>query len=154
LTKDGQSATDVDETEVIRGFLTQFEVVKHGLEATIHRAVKEAHDLIVDGIHVLPWRLDLDTTRDQAIVVPVMLVVPIKKTLGKRLKRRAKEQPERSSSRYLKNINQIWQLQSYLLAEAEEYDIPLIVNDDIDEALHDLLMHISNAVARHFAADG
>ena len=78
-----------------------------------------------------------------------MLVVPNKKTLGKRLKRRGREQPERASSRYLKQLDKIWALQSHLVAEAEQQKVPLIVNSDMEEALQELLMHISNTVARH-----
>jgi 2-phosphoglycerate kinase len=141
-----------DAAEVVRGFLAQFEIVKPGLEATIRRAVKENHDLIVDGVHVLPSKLDLDIAHDQAIVIPLMLVVANKKTLAKRLKRRAKEQPERASSRYLKQLDQIWTLQSHLVAEAEEHGIPMIFNADVEESLHELLMQISNTIAQHFPA--
>jgi len=150
LVEDGDSAIEGDDTEVTRGFLSQFNVVKHGLEATIHRAVKENHDLIVDGVHVLPWELELDIARDQAIVIPLMLVVPHKKILGKRLKRREREQPERASPRYLKQLDQIWTLQSYLVTEAEEQKIPLIFNDEIEEAMDEILMHISATIKQHF----
>ncbi|MBT8429930.1 MAG: hypothetical protein KJN79_08460, partial [Gammaproteobacteria bacterium] len=109
-------------------------------------------DLIVDGVHVLPSKLDLGIAKDQAIVIPVILVVPNKKTLAKRLKRRAKEQPERGSSRYLKQIEKIWTLQSYLVTEAEENKIPMILNVDVEEALQELLMHISKTIAQHFPA--
>lgn len=152
LTADGESATECKDTEVSRGFLSQFKVVKHGLEATIHRAIKENHDLIVDGVHVLPWELELDITRDQALVIPLMLVVPHKKTLGKRLKRREAEQPKRASARYLKQLDQIWILQSYLVTEAEEHKIPLIFNGEIEEALDEILMHISNTIMEHVLA--
>ena len=152
LTRESESASKAAQAEVVRGFMSQFELVKHGLQATIARAVKETHDLIVDGVHVLPSRLDLDVRPDQAIVIPLMLVVPNKKTLAKRLKRRAREQPERTSSRYLRQLDQIWFLQSFLVAEAEENNIPLIINSDIDDAMHQLLMQISKAVTAHFPA--
>ncbi len=152
LEKDEASPSDVDQARVIKGFLSQFEIVKHGLEATIHRAVKENHDLIIDGVHVLPSKLDLEITRDQAILIPLVLVVPNKKTLGKRLKRRAREQPERASSRYLKQLDQIWALQTYLVTEAEEHKIPLIINSDVEEALDEILMHVSHTITRHFPA--
>ena len=152
LVKNGDSVPKAEQKEVYRGFLSQFELVKHGLQATINRAIKENHDLIVDGVHVLPSRLDLDIRHDQAIVIPLMLVVPNRKTLAKRLKRRAREQPERASSRYLKQLDQIWLLQSFLVAEAEEHNIPLIINSDIDEAMHELLMQISKTVTEHFPA--
>jgi 2-phosphoglycerate kinase len=151
LTGEGESTTECGDTAVIRGFLSQFEVVKHGLEATIHRAIKENHDLIVDGVHVLPWELDIIPGR--AIVVPLMLVVPHKKTLEKRLKRREKEQPARASSRHLEQLDLIWALQSYLVAEAEEQKIPLIFNSEIEEALDEILMFISNMITQHFPAN-
>lgn len=145
-----KSDVSASRAELIDGFLSQFELVKQGLEATIFRAVKESHDLIVDGVHVLPSRLELDITEDQAMVIPLMLVVPNKKTLAKRLKRRAKEQPKRASSRYLKQLDQIWLLQSFLVAEAEEHDIPLVINSDIEQAVDELLMQISKIIIEHF----
>lgn len=149
LSEDETGTTD-DDSRVIRGFLSQFAVVKDGLEATIHRAVKENHDLIVDGVHVLPWKLDLEISGDRAMVVSVMLVVPHKKMLGKRLKQRQTEQPVRDSSRYLKRLDQIWALQSYLVMEAEERKIPLIFNLEIEEALNEILLHINKAITRLF----
>ncbi|MDX2505286.1 MAG: AAA family ATPase [Gammaproteobacteria bacterium] len=150
LTEEGKSLPEAGDPEVIRGFLSQYKVVKHGLEATIYRAVKENHDLIIDGVHVLPSKLELDIARDQAIIIPLMLAVQNKKTLRKRLKYREKEQPERTSSRYLKQLDQIWILQSYLIMEAEEHKIPLIINAEIEEALDEILMHISNTITQHF----
>ena len=152
LTKKAESAGKAEPEDIIRGFVSQFEAVKPGLQATIHRAVKETHDLIIDGVHVLPSRLELDAIRDKAIVIPLILVVPTKKTLAKRLKRRAREQPERASSRYLKQLDQIWLLQSFLVAEAEEHDVPLIINNDVDEAMHELLLQISKTIAKRFPA--
>jgi 2-phosphoglycerate kinase len=114
--------------------------------------VKENYDLIIDGVHVLPSKLELDISLEQAIVIPIMLVVPNKKMLGKRLKRRAREQPERASSRYLKQLEKIWTLQSFLVTEAEDHEIPLIFNADIEEALQELLLHTSNTFTEQFPA--
>jgi 2-phosphoglycerate kinase len=150
LSRGTDTEQEHDDEGVIQGFLSQFKVVKHGLEATIHRAVKENHDLIVDGVHVLPWKLNLDFEVDQAIVVPLMLVVPNKKTLSKRLKYRERVQPGRSASRYLKQLDQIWLLQSYLVSTAEEQNIPLIFNGDKEEALSEILLHINQTVMQQF----
>lgn len=150
-----ESANDAEcsEAEVIDGFLAQFNIVKHGLEATVHRAVKENHDLIVDGVHVLPWRLDYNFPHNKAIVVPMMLVVPSKKTLGKRLKQREREQPDRPSSRYLRQLEQIWWLQSYLVGEAEENKTQLIFNGAMEDALHEILLYVNHAITKHFPAE-
>lgn len=152
LPKAGKNDSPMEQ-KVIDGFLSQFNVVKQGLEATISRAFKENHDLIVDGVHVLPSRLELNIQQGQALVVSLLLVVPSKKTLGKRLKRRSKEQPERASSRYLKQLDQIWTIQTYLVKEAEAHNIPLIVNSEVEEAIHDILLHINQSISRHFLAE-
>jgi len=152
LASDDDSGSEDKTNKVIRGFLSQFNIVKPGLEATINRAVKESHDLIIDGVHVLPWRLDTKINPDQAIVVPMIMVVPNKKTLGKRLKHREREQPERASSRYLKQLEKIWLMQSHLVAEAEEHGVPLIINTEIEESLEEILMHISNALSQRFSS--
>lgn len=151
VTNTGPEA-DFNRTELILGFLSQFEVIKPGLEATVTRAVKESHSLIVDGVHVLPSKLDLSVSSDQAIVIPLMLVVPNQNILRMRFKHREMEQPERKSSRYLEQLEQIWALQAYLVSEAEEYDIPLIINVKMEDALDDILEHISNKITQHFPA--
>jgi 2-phosphoglycerate kinase len=150
LCMDATTQLTYDDEKVIKGFLNQFEAVKAGLEATIHRAGKERHDLIIDGVHVLPWKLNLNIETDQAIVVPLILVVPKKKTLGKRLKYREREQPDRNASRYLEQLDQIWILQSYLVSSAEEQNIPLIYNGDIEEALDEILRQINRTVMQYF----
>ncbi|MEN8130177.1 MAG: hypothetical protein ABFS45_08265, partial [Pseudomonadota bacterium] len=96
---------------VIAGFLSQFGNVKLAVEATINRAINENQDLIVDGIHSLPWELDLDEFRKRAIVVPIMLAVMRKKLLAKQLASRVREQVIREPSCHLKNIDDIWELQ-------------------------------------------
>jgi 2-phosphoglycerate kinase len=150
LTGEAGPTRDIDPNQVIQGFVAQFDAVRHGLAATIQRAVKETQDLIVDGVHVVPARLDLDVVSDRAILVPLILVVPNKKTLSERLKRRAGEQTERPSSRYLEGLDQIWALQSFLVAEAEGCNVPLIVNSDVEEALRQILMEISIQVSQQF----
>jgi len=152
LAENVESVRELNPAQVIHGFLSQFKVIKSGLEATIQRAVKENHDLIVDGIHVLPSKLELNVARDQAVVIPLMLAVSRKKTLGKRLKQRGREQPERGSSGYLKQLDQIWMLQSWLVKEAEKHKIRLISNVDIEEAMGEILMHINDTIMRHFPA--
>jgi len=66
---------------VIAGFLPQHANVKPALEATIARARKERHDLIVDGVRVLPMELDLASACEAAVVVSVMLTVTTRQQL-------------------------------------------------------------------------
>ncbi len=139
---------------VIAGFLSQVGNVRAALEATIARGVKERHHLIVDGIHVLPSELDLREAGEKAVVVPIMLAVTTRERLAFQLARRSREQPGRGkSSRYLKNMDAIWELQSYLLAIADKRGIPIIGNWTIETSVQQVLDEVSRRVGQRYPPD-
>ena len=127
------------ENPVITGFLSQFTTMKPALQATIHRAIKEREDLILEGVHVAPQLLDLKEMRTGGIVVPLMLATMERVALRKQLKRRGREATERKASRYLDHLDDIWELQSYLLSEADNSGIPIITNWHIDTTRGEIL---------------
>ena len=142
---EGQTA--VADNPVISGFLAQFGTVKVALEATINRAVQERHHLIVDGIHVLPTKLDLAEAYRKAVVVSVVLAVTTIERLAKQLARRSEDQPDRSSSRRIDHLGPIWELQTYMLDQAERGGVRVIANWTLDETvrkiLHEVMARIS-----------
>ncbi|MBT8117467.1 MAG: hypothetical protein KJO66_06510, partial [Gammaproteobacteria bacterium] len=133
--QDGQKKTD---NPVIAGFMAQFSNVKSAIEATIARALTERHDMIIDGVHVLPMELDLDKVREAAVVVPVMLAVTTRQQLANQLSWRSREQPDRSSSRYLEKLDAIWELQSFQLNQSDKAHIPIIVNWTIEDTVREV----------------
>lgn len=138
------------ENTVVAGFQSQFSTLKPALEAAINRAVQERHDLIIEGVHVEPTHLDLSETQDKTIVVPVMLATLEKKLLRKQLKRRGREKTERKASRYLEHLNDIWELQSYLLSEADNSGIPIITNWHIEDTVHEILNLVSARIMKRY----
>ena len=140
-------------SRVVEGFLSQFREMKAGLVATIQRAVKERQDLILDGVHVVCSELDLAAIEERAIVVPVMLLVATRQELASRFKARGEEQPGRGSARYLQSIDAIWDLQSYLLGEADGADIPLVVNRTHEETVLQVTNEVSRRVAARYPPD-
>lgn len=138
------------ETPVIAGFLSQFKSIKPALKATLHRAVTERHDLIIEGIHIVPTMLELKEIRKKAIVVPLMLATREKKFLRKQLKRRGREKTDRGASRYLEHLDDIWELQSYLLSEADNSGIPIITNWHIEETVREITNLISAKVRKGY----
>lgn len=138
---------------VISGFVTQFGKVKVALEATINRALDEGQPLIVDGVLVLPWELELEELQKRAIVVPVMLAVMRKKLLAKQLKHRGREQNARKASRYLKHLDDIWELQSYLLSQADQAGIPIIPNWSMESTVREVLELVSKKIMSNYPPD-
>jgi 2-phosphoglycerate kinase len=146
----GKRATD---NPVVAGFLSQFATVKVAVEATISRAVKERHHLIIDGVHVLPTELDLVAARADAIVVPVMLAILSKQALAKQLINRGGSQPERMASRYVDHLDDIWELQYYLLSLADTAGIPIIPNDNVEDTVRELIHQVSREIATQYPAN-
>ena len=138
------------ENPVVTGFLSQFAAMKLALEATIDRAIEERHHLILEGVHVVPTELKLEVEEKQAVVVPVMLASMKKELLEKQLKRRGHEENRRQVSNYLGNLDDIWDLQSWLLDEADRASVPIIENWYIEDTVRATLDLIIGELMKHF----
>ncbi|MEA3410111.1 MAG: zeta toxin family protein [Pseudomonadota bacterium] len=140
------------ETALITGFLAQFTTIKPAMEKAVARAVTEGEDMIIEGVHILPMHMDLQDAGEKAILVPVMLATLKKKLLGEQLKRRCKENTERKSSRYSERLDDIWELQSYLLSEADRYGVPIIANRNVYATVFEVLDLVGNEIEQAFPA--
>jgi 2-phosphoglycerate kinase len=138
------------ENPVITGFLSQFAAMKLALEATIGRAIEERHHLILEGVHVVPAELNLDVKKDEAVVIPIMLASMKKELLHKQLARRGRENNKQQASYYLENLDAIWELQSWLLDEADKAGIRIIENWYIEDTVRAALDLIIGVLMKHF----
>jgi len=145
----GSAASD---DPVVDGFLSQFATMKPALQATIGRAVEEQQDLIVEGVHILPTRLDLEQANNNALVVAFKLATLQIATLSAQLRRRSRENPLRAGSRHLQHVDDIWNLQAYLLDEADTAGVPIISSPSIEDTMREVLDLISDRISRRFPA--
>ena len=138
------------ENKVITGFLSQFAAMKLGLGATIGRAIGERQHLILEGVHVVPTELNLDVKQGEAVVIPIMLASMKKELLNKQLKRRGREQNTRQASHSLEHLDEIWELQSWLLDEADKAGVPIIENWYIENTVRAALDLVIGVLMNHF----
>ena len=138
------------ENPVVTGFLSQFAAMKPALEATIGRAIEERQHLILEGVHVVPTELNLEVKEGEAVVIPIMLASMKKELLLKQLKRRGREKSKRQTSHYLENMDDIWELQSWLLDEADKAGIPIIENWYIEDTVRAVLDLVIGVLMKHF----
>jgi 2-phosphoglycerate kinase len=140
------------ETPLVAGFLAQFTTIKPAIEKAVARAITEGEDMIIEGVHVLPMHLNLRNAGEKAILVPMMLATLKKKLLGEQLKRRCRENAERRSSRYAEKLDEIWEMQSYLLSEADAHGVPIIANRNVYATVFEVLDLIGHEVEKVFPA--
>jgi 2-phosphoglycerate kinase len=147
-TQDHPSAQDLEQ-----GYLIQSNQVGVALEGVIGRAIKERVSLILEGIHVHPGiQADLRSSTE-AIVVPIILAVLKRKQLRKHLQGRGHQVKTRRAKRYLVHFEEIWQLQTLLLSNADEHDIAIIPNAKPDETMRLVMDTIVHHLSVHFSGD-
>lgn len=132
------------------GYLAQLDLISVACEAVFQRALHERVSLILEGVHVHPALLESIPTGTDAIVVPVMLGVLNPESLKRRLRGRGKRVPGRRAKRYLKHFDAIWRLQSFLLSEADKAGVPIVTDEDVDEASQEVLRIVLEELGRHF----
>ena len=137
-----------DRSELLEaGYLAQADLVSVAVEGVIKRAIRERVPLILEGVHIHPAFLDRIERRDDVVIVPLVLAVLKRKQLKERIAGRSRRAPSRRAERYLKHFDEIWQLQSALLAQADQAGVPIIANEDRDATVHEAVRVILEALA-------
>jgi 2-phosphoglycerate kinase len=146
-------ATEVHEeptdAQLTDGFLGQAAPVSLAYEAVVQRAIQERVSLILEGVHVHPAWLERIPEDTDVIVAPLMLAVLSRKELRKRITGRGRSAPDRRAERYMSNFDAIWQLQSFLLSEADHAGVPIVFNEDKDSTVQQCMAAILRVLARN-----
>ena len=141
-----------DKTEaLLTGYLTQADLLSVATEAVIHRAMRERVSLILEGVHAHPQVMPGLEEETDAVIVRLVLGVFKKSALKARIKGRGKNEPDRRAKRYLKHFDEIWSLQSFMLSEADEIQVPIVENEDLDEAVLQVMDIIMEKLMAEFS---
>ena len=145
----GESPSEDELPHRIRqGFDQQANEVETGVRALLERAQKEQASIIVEGVHIRPSITKRLTLDPNTILIPVILRVDRQKTLRRFFKGRSVTARRRPGKHYLNNISAIWELQSFILSEADECGVPVVVNEEEESnTMVRLFSVIASAVA-------
>ncbi|KAA3610903.1 MAG: hypothetical protein DWQ01_08335 [Planctomycetota bacterium] len=135
------------------GYLNQTELVSVACEAAIERALQERVSMVLEGVHVHPTLLSRLPQDGDAILVPMMLAVLKPSLLHQRILGRGRSSPDRRASRYLKNFQDIWELQSFLLSEADQANIPIVANELMEVTVQRSMSLIMQSLSQHFSGN-
>jgi 2-phosphoglycerate kinase len=89
---------------------------------------------------------------EDALAVPVMLAVLDPEDLRARFEGRGRSAPDRRAGRYLDNFDAIWRLQSWLLAEADRCQVPIISSVDRDQTVRQIMGIVIDALSQYCRA--
>jgi 2-phosphoglycerate kinase len=126
----------------MEGYGEQAEAVGTGVQAIVDRACAEGTPLVVEGVHVIPGMLEQGLRR-RCLVVEAVLVVEDPDLHRAHFEARGDRRP---ADRYLARFEQIRELQQYLAAKGAEHQVAVIDNENIDEALGQVMELVLHAV--------
>jgi 2-phosphoglycerate kinase len=141
---------EVSDTLLVNGYRSQAELLTVAIEAVIQRALRERVSLILEGVHIHPAFVEKLEKNEDAVVMPVMLGLLKRKQLQRRIRGRGADVPQRRADRYLEHFDEIWRLQSYLLSEADNANIPIVVNSDKDKVFREIMRITIETLAKDF----
>lgn len=134
------------EDRIANGYRSQTELLAVACEAVVQRAVRERVSMVLEGVHIDATTVRRLKQSGDIIVVPIMLAILKQEVLRKRIRGRGTSATQRRAQRYLKSFDAIWQLQSYLLSEADREQISIVVNDERESTIAEILQIIGDTL--------
>ena len=122
----------------ILGFLDQTRNVLVGVDATLERAATERWSTVLEGVHLVPGMVGASYP-DTFVVQCVVAIEDENLHRSHFWVRDYATEGLRPLEKYLDSLPQIRQIQDYLVERARRYDVPVIYNDSLDEAIGDVL---------------
>ena len=116
------------------GFLDQTRNVLVGVEAAIDRALEEGWSMVLEGVHLVPGMLSVD--RHAALVV--QCVISISDEDAHRSHFWVRDHATdglRPLEKYLDGMPEIRFIQDALVERAQRFDVPVIENTSVDDAV-------------------
>lgn len=122
-------------TALLAGFKRQSAIVGAGIRRVVRRAVVEGHDLIIEGVHLLPGVLE-PPDPNEAITVPVMLILEDRD--AHRSHFGGREAPGRPADRYLAYFDEIRDIQDEVIRQAVASGLPMVRAYDLDTTVSEV----------------
>ena len=120
------------------GFLDQTRNVLVGVEAAIDRSLTEGWSMVLEGVHIVPGMIAVD--RADALVVQCLVAISDEHAHRSHFwVRDASTEGLRPLEKYLEGMPEIRMIQDVLLERARRFDVPVIENTSLDEAIGQVL---------------
>jgi 2-phosphoglycerate kinase len=133
----------VDEDDaVIEGFVAQNAAVAVGVRAIIDRAVEENASLVLDGVALVPGLLDLSAYEGRAHVFFQVVARFDPAAMRSQFAARAERETHRDPNRYIDGLDEILEIQDYLLEQADREDVPIIENVTLEGSVLLVIRHV------------
>lgn len=120
---------------IIVGFREQTQAVGVGINALIERAAVEGTSLIIEGPHVVPGFIDIESHGDRILAVPLVVTVEEEERHLSHFAAREDAVGWRPAERYRLSFDNIRRIQKYVNSQALSHGVPVIPNHSFDQSI-------------------
>ena len=124
-----------DQEPVIAGYREQAQKISVGVIALLDRALEENTSILIEGVNLLPGLVDLESYRERAHVISLVIATLDADSYRDRFEVRAGAAKSRAAGRYQDHFDEIRLIQEHVLAEADALELPIIDNVRFDNAV-------------------
>ena len=136
---------------VIAGFREQTAAVSVGLNAFLHRAAIEGTSVVIEGAHMVPGFVDVDSTKGKVLAIPVVVTVEDEDVHRSHFVVRGTDVASRPTERYAKGFENIRRIQKFIRSQALSHGVPVIPNYSLDQAIAAVLDLVVERATKHAA---
>jgi 2-phosphoglycerate kinase len=142
---------DVSGDVALLGFLDQTRNVLVGVEAAIDRALTEGWSMVLEGVHLVPGMISLD--RANALVVQCVIAIADEHLHRSHFwVRESATDGLRPLEKYLDGLPEIRLIQDAILERAHRFDVPVIENVSLDDAIGEVMDLVLTSAERQVRA--
>ena len=120
---------------LLLGFREQTAAVAVGINALIERAATEGTSIVIEGAHIVPGFVDLESHHDRILGVPFILGVEDEGRHLSHFATREDAVASRPAERYAAGFDNIRRLQRYVKSQALSHGVPVLPNYSFDQAI-------------------
>jgi 2-phosphoglycerate kinase len=133
-----------DSKPILIGFTEQVSKIAVGIDAVVDRAAEEKVSTVVEGVHVIPKSMP----ERQEKVHEIVIIISARdyETHKARFYQRYEENIDRPADRYISHFDAIRSIQDYISKLAQDYNIPVVDNVNLDQTVESTLEEITKAV--------
>ena len=139
--------------QLITGFCLQSDQVSLGVRAVVERTVEEGLNMIVEGVHLLPFiHQVISGNTVNAYHIPISISVLDQNQHQNRFSERGTQNDRKMSDFYLSRFEEIRSIQDYTLAQCEADDIEILDNEDFDKTLNTMVLFIVESLEQQVSS--
>lgn len=121
--------------KVIVGFREQTATVSVGIRSLIARAAVEGTSIILEGAHVVPGFIDLESVEERVLPVPLVVTVDDEEVHLSHFVARHADSSRRPFDRYIKGFGNIRKVQRYIKSQALSHGWPVVSSYSLDQTI-------------------